>query len=238
MTDYNYDVFKTAEYEFDNIAGPNVGEKAPDFTLTTSSGESKRLLDFDGEFLVLEMGSITCPLFQSRRTIMTPLSSAFKQISSAVVYVREAHPGDIIQKHTSFEDKQACAARLTDEDGEKRLVFVDSFEGCAHRAYGSMPNAVYIINRNGCVVFRSDWNNPTATRKAVIALIEGKEIRVKSYFRPGLPTTSLRTFRNAGKGSASDFFKGLPFLIWTNIVKRNLRLLFNRPASGTSHTDC
>lgn len=67
MTSYNYDNFSTDDYEFDTVVGPTVGDKALDFELTTSTGEPKRLLDFDADFLVLEMGSITCPLFQSRR---------------------------------------------------------------------------------------------------------------------------------------------------------------------------
>lgn len=238
MSDYNYSTFSTDDYDFDSVIGPKVGQKAPDFELQTVEGETRHLLDFDGEFLVLEMGSITCPLFQSRRTLMEPVSADFSGVSSAVLYVREAHPGTVIKGHTSFEDKLACASRLKDVDGEARRIFVDGFDGAAHQAYGSMPNAVFIINRNGCVVFRSEWNNPSATRKALTALLAGQEVRVKSYFRPAVPTTVLRTLSNAGKGSASDFFRGLPFLFWTNIIKRNLRLLFGRPAAVSRHTMC
>lgn len=237
MTNYNYDEFSTDDYDFDTAFGPDVGDKAPDFALTTASGETKNLLDFSGAFLVLEMGSITCPLYQSRRGIMETLTH-IDGVSSAVLYVREAHPGANIQSHKSFEDKKACATRLTTEDGESRTVFVDGLEGKAHAAYGSMPNAVFIINKNGCVVYRAEWNNPSATRKALIALLAGQAVTAKPYFRPALPTTVLRTLGNAGKGSAADFFKGLPFLIWTNIIKRNLRLLFGRAKTGSGRTTC
>jgi len=101
-----------------------------------------------------------------------------------------------------------------------------------------MPNAVFIINRNGCVVFRSEWNNPAATRKALIALKAGRNVRVKSYFRPAVPTVALRTLAHAGKGASADFFKGLPKLIWVNAIKRNLRLLFNRQVAGSRDTAC
>lgn len=237
MNSYNYDEFSTSDYDFDTEVGPSVGDKAPDFELTTATGETKNLLDFAGEYLVLEMGSITCPLFQSRRGIMQPLAQT-DGVSSAVLYVREAHPCADIQSHKSFDDKLECAVRLTSEDGETRTVFVDGLEGHAHAAYGSMPNAIFIINKRGSVVYRADWNNPTATRKALQALLAGRAVTSKPYFRPALPTTVLRTLGNAGKGSAADFFKGLPFLIWTNIIKRNLRLLFNRPKSGSKHTTC
>lgn len=237
MKSYNYDGFSTGDYEFDTEIGPGVGDKAPDFELTVAAGGVRNLLDFSGEFLVLEMGSITCPLFQSRRGIMEPLSQV-EGASAAVLYVREAHPGADIQSHKSFDDKKACATRLTTDDGETRTVLIDGLDGTAHAAYGSMPNAVFIINKNGCVVYRADWNNPTATRKALQALLAGRAVTAKPYFRPARPMTVFRTLGNAGKGSAADFFKGLPVLIWTNIIKRNLRLFFGRPKSGSGRTTC
>ena len=228
MSGYNYDEFSPDDYDFDTVEGPSVGQKAPDFKLTTSDGRSQRLLNFQGDFLVLEMGSITCPLFQSRRGIMQSLEKIFPQASSAVLYVREAHPGVHIQGHKNFDDKLACATQLKTEDNETRTIFVDDFDGGAHQAYGSMPNAVFIIDKLGCVRFHSEWNNPSATRKALKALIAGKPVRAKSYFRPALPPVVLKTLGRAGEGSASDFFRGLPFLIWTNLVKRNLRILFGK----------
>ena len=234
---YNYDGFSTEDYDFEGSVGPDVGDKAPDFQLITTEGVTKSLLDFSGDFLVLEMGSITCPLFQSRRPVMEPLGD-IGRVSSAVLYVREAHPGTDIKSHKSFADKTACATRLKREDGETRTVFIDGLDGQAHEAFGSMPNAVFVINKNGCVVFRSDWNNPSATRKAVQALIAGRAVTAKSYFSPPVPKTVFRTFGKAGKGSAADFLKGLPVLMWKNLVRRNLRLLFNRPKSGSERTTC
>ncbi|MEP4032499.1 deiodinase-like protein [Roseibium polysiphoniae] len=238
MASYNYDEFSTSDYDFDRIDGVALGGKAKDFTLETTDGESRRLLDFSGEFLVLEMGSRTCPLFQSRRNIMQPLEREFSNLSFAVLYVREAHPGSNIPGHKSFEDKATCARQLKEADGETRTVFIDTFEGLAHQAYGSMPNAVFIINKNGCVVFRSDWNNPSSTRKALRELVEGRPITARSFFRPAVPTVAIRTMKNAGKGSAADFFKGLPFLVWTNVFKRNWRLLFKKPAQYSGETLC
>ena len=238
MTDYNYDNFSSDDYDFDVAAGPSVGTKAPDFDLITSAGEKRRLLDFKGDFLVLELGSITCPLFQSRRTIMATLKSEFDGIDSVVLYIREAHPGASIPSHKTARDKRACARRLQDEDGEARTILVDDFAGSAHMAYGGMPNAVYIINRDGCVLFRSDWNNPAATKRALGALVQNRPISAKSYFRPALPLTVLRTLSRAGKGSGFDFLKSFPSLIWNNLVKRNLRILFNQPEKVSRDTTC
>jgi Iodothyronine deiodinase len=238
MARYNYKNFSSKDYDFDRSNGPKAGEKAPDFQLTTIGGAPHALLDFDGEFLVLELGSITCPLFQSRRKIMGGIAAVFPGVSSAVLYVREAHPGVLIPRHTDAAAKQACAARLVQQEGEARLVLVDDIQGQAHQAYGGMPNAVFIINRKGCVVFRADWNNPQATRRALQTLLQGRAAAVKSYFLPASPALALRTLRQAGKGSAADFFKSLPALIWANLIKRNLRLLFNRPVPVLPDSAC
>lgn len=238
MSGYNYDNFSSKDYDFDTVIGPKIGEKAQDFLVATNSGEPKYLLDFDGDFLVLEMGSITCPLFQNRRETMEKLDDNEKRVSTAVLYVREAHPGAQIPQHQSFEEKQSCAQRLKTEDKETRLVFVDDFEGTVHKAYGEMPNAVFIINKNDCVVFRAEWNNPSTTKKALKALLEGRTYRAKSYFWPGKPSISVKTLRSAGKGSAADFLKSFPALIWHNLIKRNLRLLFNRPQPVPRDTVC
>jgi len=238
MASYNYDAFSSKDYDFNTSTGPHVGDKAPDFTVSTSAGEPRRLLDFKGDFLVLEMGSITCPLFQSRRKIMSTLDVESERVDSVVLYVREAHPGAQIPSHKDVGAKRACATRLQQVDGETRTVLVDDMDGTAHKAYGEMPNAVFIINRNGCIVFRAEWNNSSATRKALEALIEGRPVLTKSYCRPPVPTRAIRTFRGAGKGSALDFFKSLPALIWSNLIKRNLRLMFNRPQSATRDMTC
>ncbi len=228
MAPYNYDEFSPDAYDFSASGGPKVGDKAPDFVLTTTDGTERALLDFEGDFLVLELGSITCPLFQSRRSGMEPLGDEFDGVDSVVLYVREAHPGQSVPTHQTFEDKSACATRLTDQDGETRTVLIDGIDGEAHQAYGSMPNAVFIIDRNGTVRFAAPWNNPAATRKALTALTQGREVNVKSFFKPALPTIAHRTLKNGGEGSGEDFYRGLPSLIWNNVVKYNLRLLFSR----------
>jgi len=236
MSDYNYDNFSSKDYDFNNMKGPSVGGKAPNCLVFDCNGKPLKLLDFDGQFLVLEMGSLTCPLFQTRRHTMASFNDS--RISSAVLYVREAHPGMDIPQHKNFEDKRACAERLRLEDGETRQILVDDFEGGAHRAYGGMPNTVFIINRQGCVVFRSEWNNPKATINALKSLMNGVPYHSKSYFKPGQPSISIWTLRRAGKGAVLDFLRSFPSLIWHNLIKRNLRLLFNRPKALSDNVAC
>ena len=228
MSEYNYDSFSPNDYDFKSEAGPAIGEHAPNFQLISTDGLVVDLLAFEGDYLVLELGSVTCPLFHTRRQGMQTMQKSFADVSFAVLYVREAHPGLIIPAHKNIEDKQKCAARLTEEDGDTRKILVDGIEGRAHKAYGSLPNAVYIIDKDGIVRFKSLWNNPVSTQKALNALVAGIEVDIKSYFAPAKPSIVLQTAARAGKGSAIDFFKGLPMLIWNNLIKLNVRTFLSK----------
>ncbi|MFC4891771.1 deiodinase-like protein [Pseudofrancisella aestuarii] len=228
MSNYNYDNFSSDKYNFEISQGLKVGDTAIDVKLETTDGEYRNLLDFNGEYLVLEMGSITCPLFQGRRDSMSKIANDFKNISFAVLYVREAHPGSNIKSHESYNDKKKCAIELRSSEKEQRIIFIDNIEGDAHKIYGSMPNAVFILNKKREIVFKLDWNNPILVRKAIKALMNNKEISTEDFFYPVKPTVVKRVLKKAGKGSAKDFFSSLPILIWKNLIKRNLRSLFRR----------
>ncbi|MBL4806026.1 MAG: hypothetical protein JKY31_01905 [Rhodobacteraceae bacterium] len=238
MADYNYDKFSSGEYALSKFHAPELGGKAPDFALDDLDGGTQNLLDFDTEFLVLEIGSITCPLFQSRRKTMTSLVDKFDNASFAILYVREAHPGSHLPQHKTKADKIGNARALRDADGEGRRILVDDISGAAHARYGKYPNAVFIINRNGCVLFRADWNNPVATGKALAALSAGKPATGMGMFVPPKPPVAIKTLKDAGPGAVPDFLKSLPSLIWNNLIKRNWRVLTGRVPKVLPDAQC
>ena len=149
------------------------------------------LLNFSGDFLVLELGSITCLLFQGRREGMSDLVAEFPNVSFPVLYIREAHTGSNIPSHKTINDKITCAKELRNEDGKKRKILIDDIKGMAHDSYGGYPNAIFIIDKNGCVVFKSDWNSVPATKRALNKLLSGKPAHTKSYFLPVKPTGGI-----------------------------------------------
>ena len=226
MTDYNYDAFSPDNYNLASADGPAVGEQAPDFELETHDGQTRRLLGFAGEYMVLELGSITCPLFLTRQDSMEKIAQDFPDVAHAILYVREAHPGADIPAHKTLGDKRGCASLLKSEFNDPRTILVDGVEGAAHLAYGSMPNAAYIIDKDGIVRFKAPWNNAKTTRKALEAILAGKSAQIKSYFKPAKPWVVLRTARRAGAGSGKGFFHGLPRLIWNVLIKNNIRTFF------------
>lgn len=112
---------------------------------------------------------------------------------------------------------------MKSEFNDPRTILVDGVEGAAHLVYGSMPNAVYIIDKDGIVRFKAPWNNAKTTRKALEAVLAGKSTPTKSYFKPAKPWVVLSTARRAGAGSGKDFVHGLPRLIWNVLIKNNIR---------------
>ena len=238
MSDYNYSDFSAGQYDLTSFKGPAAGAKAPDFLLSTLDKSHVNLLDFLGEFLVLELGSISCPLFQGRREGMEELVGRFPMVSFTVLYIREAHPGSNIPAHKRIDDKVSCARKLKNEDDENRKILIDDIEGTAHNAYGGYPNAIFIINKNGCVVFRSDWNSVPATKTALKNLIKGQPAQAKSYFLPVKPTLALKILRRSGKGACIDFFSSLPQLIWKNLIRRNFLLLLSSEKNIPPNAKC
>jgi hypothetical protein len=75
------------------------------------------------------------------------------------IYAREAHPGENVPHHDSFEGKLACAALLRDEAGIGRDILVDDLVGTVHFAYGLMPNMTWVIGRGGRIAYKADWTS-------------------------------------------------------------------------------
>ena len=75
------------------------------------------------------------------------------------IYTREAHPGENVLYHDSFERKLACARLLAQEAGIGRDILVDDLDGTVHRAYGLMPNMTWVIGRGGRVAYKANWTS-------------------------------------------------------------------------------
>jgi hypothetical protein len=73
--------------------------------------------------------------------------------------VREAHPGEHLGPHESFEEKLAAARRLRDEIGIARPILVDDLAGTVHVEYGLRPNMSWVISRGGTIVYKAMWTS-------------------------------------------------------------------------------
>jgi hypothetical protein len=75
------------------------------------------------------------------------------------VYTREAHPGEAVPHHDSFDRKLAHARLLRDETGIRRPILVDDLAGTGHLTYGGLPNMTWVVARGGRLVYKANWTS-------------------------------------------------------------------------------
>jgi len=56
-------------------------------------------------------------------------------------------------------------------------MFVDDIEGTTHRAYGCLPNMVWVIDTRGRISYRADWTDARTVDRAVEQLVWEEEQR-------------------------------------------------------------
>ena len=219
---YNYEFFDPSFYDFASFPGPKAGEQFEDMTLLDTAGKPVPLSSLLDRPLVLETGSITCPMYARCVAPMTALVHEFPDVRFVTVYVREAHPGNRTGAHQNQTDKLALATRVDSLYDDRRLVLVDDLVGTFHNTYGSLPNMVYVINKDGRVVFRGNWNDPAHVRKVLLSLDEKKvwsRERFEAIKPP--PRIALKALSEGGWLAVWDFAKGLPRLMWNHRKERN-----------------
>lgn len=143
-----------------------IGEIAPDFTLESLSGERFSLADHRGEWVLLEFGSYTCPMYRRHVQGMARLARAYEDredVTFALVYGKEAHPHQgaflEIDDPETFEERRALASRLVAEEDVPFPVLVDEVPRKVSAMYGGAPNMVYLIDPTGRIAYRALWTN-------------------------------------------------------------------------------
>ena len=224
---YNYNRFKASDYNFDHFTGPAVGESFIDVPLYSLDGKQVMLSDYLDKPLVLETGSLTCPMYAKCVSPMQQYAKQYPNMNFVVLYVREAHPGDKVGGQQSLEEKIANAQQTRAAYGEHRTIVVDDLGGEAHQRYGELPNMLYIIGTDGTVRFRSTWNNTEKLTTVLRAIEQEKPFELQD-FKPNNPTPlkALRTLRYGGLLAIYDFVKELPRLLTMHQRAGNLKKLF------------
>lgn len=112
-------------------------------------------------------------------------------VASLFLYTHEAHPGECYPHLTSMTQKAEHAASMRRVYGLKRPIWLDSLDGAAHRAYGSMPNMTWIFNRRGVVQYKAAWTDVESVADALENLIAVDELRKERVFRAPFPIQRL-----------------------------------------------
>jgi len=212
--EYNYQHFDPKDYDFIHFNGPKAGEQYIDFQATTLDGKVVSLSNYLDKPIVLDTGSITCPMYANTQNPMNTLQIEYPNVRFLLLYVREAHPGDKTKGVTSIEEKMEHAKLTNELYSEKREVLVDSLNGQAHKLYGAMPNMTYVIARDGTVKFRANWTNIEAL-KEVLQHIDDETIETKDYYEVTKPPLgiAIKTLLVGGVRALYEFVIGLPQLL-------------------------
>ena len=117
------------------------------------------------------------------------------------IYVREAHPGELIPEHYSYEQKVAQAQMLADR-GNTRQIVVDDVNGEVHRQYGGLPNMSWVIDHTGRVAYKASWTDSVDIDAALEEAVTLREKKAKGemaneFYRE---TVGIRLTRPEGPG--------------------------------------
>ncbi len=138
---------------------PRPGDPLPDFDLPDTDGGRVARSDFTGRKpLLLITGSLTCPMTASSNPVLKDLYHHYgSQIGFVMLHVREAHPGERFDQPNAYDEKIAHAKELKLRDRLPWRIAVDDPEGTVHRQLDEKPNAVYLADRDGRIVYRGLW---------------------------------------------------------------------------------
>ena len=213
--EYGYRRFTPEEYDFTVDDGLVAGDRFKDVELHTLTGEKAFLSEYlRDKPLILETGSMTCPMYAQSVPPMRKLMEKYPELDHVLLYVREAHPGELQPQHTNLSDKINAARKTKKRYQDGRIILVDDVAGSAHKYYGSMPNSIYVIDTDGTILFRSVWNNADDMDGILAALVRGDKIVSRELKAvPPFSVGAVRTLFMGGVVAVWDFARGLPRLV-------------------------
>jgi hypothetical protein len=158
------------------------GDSLPPFQIVTTNGDSLENRDVFGDKPVLLIfGSMTCPMTASSAPSVQELFDEFgDDIDFIMLYVREAHPGENFRQADTLEEKLENARALKQFYDIPWTVAVDNIDGDLHRALDPKPNAAFLMNNAGEILFRSLWAaDRQALHQALVAVAAGRDLETK-----------------------------------------------------------
>jgi peroxiredoxin len=201
-----------------------VGAAAPEFEAITLEGSLVRLSDFRGQrHVVIMTGAVTSPMCAFEAPAFGRLQRDFdgRGVAFFLLYTRESHPAENYPAHTSLEQKIAYARDLQRVEKLELPIIIDHLDGRIHQAYGVWPNALFVIAKDGRLIFRSNMANHRELRQfledllaAEKAAAEGKVLHLQ-YSERVVPheadqATHRRVYERAGPKAFEDYWAKRP----------------------------
>lgn len=201
-----------------------VGSAAPEFAAAALDGTTVRLSDFRGRSHVVMMtGAVTSPMCAFEAPELERLRNEFAGhgFEFFLLYTRESHPAENYRAHESFAQKLSYAGELQRLENIRLPIIVDYLDGRIHRAYGVWPNALFVIHKDGRLVFRSNMANHGELRQfledivaAERAVAAGRVVHLQYSERvvahEADQATHRRVYERAGPKAFEDYWTKRP----------------------------
>jgi peroxiredoxin len=141
----------------------NVGQPAPDFTLSDLSGKPVKLSDLKGKFVVLEWVNPECPYVQKHydSANMQTLQKEFGAKQVAWLAINSTREG-----HAEFKSPQQMAGWMTQKGGAPAATLLDR-DSKVGRLYGAVTTPhMYVIDPKGTLVYVGAIDDKRSTNPA------------------------------------------------------------------------
>ena len=148
------------------FAAPQVGQPAPEFTLTDSNGTSHKLSDFKGKFVVLEWLNHGCPFVQKHYDggNMQGLQKEYTGKDVVWLSIVSSAPGK--QGHMSAEETN----KTKEEKGSAATAILIDEDGTVGKLYDAkVTPELYVVNPEGVLVYAGAIDDRKSTDAADVA---------------------------------------------------------------------
>jgi tetratricopeptide (TPR) repeat protein len=167
--------------------GPKVGDPAPYFVLPKLHAAEKTSLDAfrSNRPIAVLFGSYTCPYFREQAPAINELAAKYRgRLPFLLVYIREAHADDLwqstINQRQGIDWKPAATMSAMQEHAGACLrklkmdfpALVDDPAGTVEAKYGAWPSRLFVIGRNGRVLYSTRLGEQDFRRAELEAALE------------------------------------------------------------------
>ena len=142
-------------------AAPAVGQQAPDFTLTDTSGKAVHLSDFKGKLVVLEWFNPGCPYVRKHYNSANMQGTQKETGAKGVVWLAINST-----ENTSYDylAPAQLASWVTQQKAAPTQTLMDE-EGTVGKAYGARTTPhMYIVNPQGTLIYAGGIDSIASSR--------------------------------------------------------------------------
>jgi peroxiredoxin len=147
-------------------AAPEIGSKAPDFSLTDTSGKTDSLSQFAGKYVVLEWTNPECPIVHKHYDSgnMQKLQKEFTSKGVVWLSIDSSAPG----KQGNYPADQ-LASIMKQRNAASTAILLDG-DGKVGRLYGAKTTPhMFIINPEGNLIYAGGIDSIASSDQADIA---------------------------------------------------------------------